>query len=98
MVSTVCSTLHPHMAPNILERPRAARKLAGERMAPPRHVSLPLPLDERLVTAADNRSLKGAIDALRRERRHNVRHDQRQSERAHHAPAPAVSTPPEKSE
>ena len=37
------------MAPNTLERPRTARKLAGEHMAPPRHVSLPLPLDERLV-------------------------------------------------
>ena len=88
------------MAPNALERPRTARKLAGERMAPPRHVSLPLPLDERLVTAADklnvsrslllreavNRGLKGAIDALRRERRHNERHEQRQSERAPHAP------------
>ena len=71
------------------ERPRPARKTATERMARSRHVSLPMPLDERLNAAADKlnvsrslllreavaRGLKGAVDELRRQQRRDQRHD-----------------------
>ena len=71
------------MATEAVEQPGPARKLSGERMAPARHVSLPVPLDERLDTAARKlnvsrsllireavrHGLKAAVDSLRRDRR-----------------------------
>ena len=77
------------MVDTMKERPRPARKTAAERMARSRHVSLPMPLDERLDAAADklnvsrslllreavSRGLKAAIDELRRQQRRDQRHE-----------------------
>lgn len=66
----------------------AARKLASERMARARSVSLPMQLDARLTEAAGKlgvsvslllreavrTGLKQAVDMLRREQRHAERH------------------------
>ena len=72
-----------------------ARKLASERMARSRSVSLPMPLDKRLADAADTLGvsvslllreavrvgLKSAIDTLRRDQRQTERQIERRTER-----------------